>query len=304
MPSEFWPHHGSLSKELREHAESMLKDPNIPASVVCTTTLEMGIDIGIGTVATIAQVGIPPSVSGLRQRLGRSGRRGEASVMRIYVEAPVPRNKLPSPAAAATRPAAAVAAAHVPRAAGSAAIGTGVASPLRALAARRSVAIQLIDRAAIGGRRPLAGRSIRRRGPLAAQPHRTKAAHFSKPPEPGSDPSRPCAACRASRYERYCPPLVPTQSACSLNSRDCAGSSFRPLVARGRSNHAQMCRSARALTGVVRASFVVGRALDSTGRCAWPVTSSARAELPDFRNVIEAARAGDKVELHVRRLPH
>ena len=34
------------------------------------------------------------------------------------------------------------------------------------------------------------------------------------------------------------------------------------------------------------------------------MTSSARAELPDFRNVIEAARAGDKVELHVRRLPH
>ena len=35
-----------------------------------------------------------------------------------------------------------------------------------------------------------------------------------------------------------------------------------------------------------------------------PVTSSARAELPDFRNVVEAARAGDKVELHVRRLAH
>jgi ATP-dependent Lhr-like helicase len=86
VPNEFWPHHGSLSKELREHAETVLKDPSIPASVVCTTTLEMGIDIG--SVATIAQVGVPPSVAGLRQRLGRSGRRGEPSVMRIYIEEP------------------------------------------------------------------------------------------------------------------------------------------------------------------------------------------------------------------------
>ena len=86
VPNEFWPHHGSLSKELREHAESVLKDPNMPASVVCTTTLEMGIDIG--SVATIAQVGAPPSVAGLRQRLGRSGRRGEPSIMRIYIEEP------------------------------------------------------------------------------------------------------------------------------------------------------------------------------------------------------------------------
>jgi ATP-dependent Lhr-like helicase len=86
VPNEFWPHHGSLSKELREHAESVLKDPNIPTSVVCTTTLEMGIDIG--SVATIAQIGAPPSVAGLRQRLGRAGRRGEPSIMRIYIEEP------------------------------------------------------------------------------------------------------------------------------------------------------------------------------------------------------------------------
>jgi ATP-dependent Lhr-like helicase len=86
VPNEFWPHHGSLSKELREHAESVLKDPAVPASVVCTTTLEMGIDIG--TVNSIAQVGLPPSVAGLRQRLGRSGRRGEPSIIRLYIEEP------------------------------------------------------------------------------------------------------------------------------------------------------------------------------------------------------------------------
>lgn len=86
VPNEFWPHHGSLSKELREHAESVLKDPHIPASVICTTTLEMGIDIG--TVETVAQIGAPPSVSGLRQRLGRSGRRGSPSTIRIYIDEP------------------------------------------------------------------------------------------------------------------------------------------------------------------------------------------------------------------------
>ena len=86
VPNEFWPHHGSLSKELREHAEAALKDRSLPVSVVCTTTLEMGIDIG--TVASIAQIGAPPSVAGLRQRLGRSGRRGEPSVMRLYIEEP------------------------------------------------------------------------------------------------------------------------------------------------------------------------------------------------------------------------
>jgi len=86
VPNEFWTHHGSLAKEIREHAEAVLKDPNIPASVVCTTTLEMGIDIG--SVATIAQVGVPPSVAALRQRLGRSGRRGEPCVIRIYIDEP------------------------------------------------------------------------------------------------------------------------------------------------------------------------------------------------------------------------
>jgi len=86
VPNEFWPHHGSLSKELREHAESVLKDPRVPASVICTTTLEMGIDVG--TVETVAQIGAPRSVASLRQRLGRSGRRGSPSTIRIYIDEP------------------------------------------------------------------------------------------------------------------------------------------------------------------------------------------------------------------------
>lgn len=83
VPNEFVPHHGNLSRALREHVEARLKERNAPVTAVCTSTLEMGIDIG--SVAAVSQVGPPPSVSSLRQRLGRSGRRGDAAVLRAYV---------------------------------------------------------------------------------------------------------------------------------------------------------------------------------------------------------------------------
>lgn len=86
IPNSFWPHHGSLSKELREDVEARLKDPSAPANAVCTVTLELGIDIG--AVESIAQVGAPASVAALRQRLGRSGRRGGPAVLRVYVQEP------------------------------------------------------------------------------------------------------------------------------------------------------------------------------------------------------------------------
>jgi len=86
VPNEFFPHHGSLSKELREDVEAALKDHTRPTTAVATTTLEMGIDIG--SVYSVVQVGAPPSVAALRQRLGRSGRRGEPAVLRICVTEP------------------------------------------------------------------------------------------------------------------------------------------------------------------------------------------------------------------------
>lgn len=85
VANEFWPHHGSLSKDLREDTERALKAGTPPASAVCTTTLELGIDIG--SIKTVAQIGSPPSVASLRQRLGRSGRRaGEAATLRGYCQ--------------------------------------------------------------------------------------------------------------------------------------------------------------------------------------------------------------------------
>jgi ATP-dependent Lhr-like helicase len=86
--SEQWPrnpfllHHGSLSRELREDAERELKAGH-PVTAICTSTLEMGIDIG--AVRSVGQVGPTWSVTSLVQRLGRSGRReGESQILRVY----------------------------------------------------------------------------------------------------------------------------------------------------------------------------------------------------------------------------
>lgn len=87
VPNEFLPHHGSLSKEIREELELRLKDGNLPTTAICTSTLELGVDIG--SVKSVAQIGAPRSLSGLRQRLGRTGRRpGTPAILRIYVREP------------------------------------------------------------------------------------------------------------------------------------------------------------------------------------------------------------------------
>lgn len=84
VPSEFWPHHGNLSKEIRYETENALKQRDRAATAICTSTLELGIDIG--AVKSVVQIGTPPSVASLRQRLGRSGRReGEPAILRGYV---------------------------------------------------------------------------------------------------------------------------------------------------------------------------------------------------------------------------
>lgn len=82
LPAEFWPHHGSLSKEIRAETEAALKQKTHPATAICTNTLELGIDIG--SVKSVTQINSPPSVASVRQRLGRSGRRGEPAIFRGY----------------------------------------------------------------------------------------------------------------------------------------------------------------------------------------------------------------------------
>ncbi|WP_027251200.1 DEAD/DEAH box helicase [Photobacterium halotolerans] len=83
VPNEFFPHHGSLSKELRENLEKRLQQEQYPTTAVCTMTLELGIDIG--KVNSVIQVTAPHTISSLRQRMGRSGRRGGPSILRLLI---------------------------------------------------------------------------------------------------------------------------------------------------------------------------------------------------------------------------
>mgnify|MGYP003148705291 CR=1 FL=1 len=83
VPNEFFPHHGSLSRELREGLESRLQKDTLPTTAICTMTLELGIDIG--KVNSVIQVTAPHSVSSLRQRMGRSGRRGGPAILRMLI---------------------------------------------------------------------------------------------------------------------------------------------------------------------------------------------------------------------------
>jgi ATP-dependent Lhr-like helicase len=65
-------HHGSLSKESRETTESSLRGGE-PGIVVCTSSLELGLDIG--SVNLVVQVGSPRQSVKLIQRIGRSRHR-------------------------------------------------------------------------------------------------------------------------------------------------------------------------------------------------------------------------------------
>ena len=97
VSEEKWPvdpfvvHHGSLSKDLREDAEAALKS-GVPTTALCSSTLEMGIDIG--NVRAVGQIDAPWSVASMVQRLGRSGRRDdEPQIMRMYLREDSPHSR-------------------------------------------------------------------------------------------------------------------------------------------------------------------------------------------------------------------
>ena len=65
-----FPHHGSMSREMRFDIENRLKKGTL-AAVVATASLELGIDIG--SIDLVVQLEAPKSISGSLQRIGRSG---------------------------------------------------------------------------------------------------------------------------------------------------------------------------------------------------------------------------------------
>ena len=66
-------HHSSVSAEERERAEATFTKKNLAACIACTSTLELGIDIG--DLDRVLQVGVTSTVSAFLQRMGRTGRR-------------------------------------------------------------------------------------------------------------------------------------------------------------------------------------------------------------------------------------
>ena len=62
-------HHGSLSRQVREETEDILKEGK-SGIVVCTSSLELGLDIG--SVELVIHYGSPRQVSKFMQRIGRS----------------------------------------------------------------------------------------------------------------------------------------------------------------------------------------------------------------------------------------
>ncbi|QDL11264.1 ATP-dependent helicase [Brasilonema octagenarum UFV-E1] len=94
-PDIYHVHHGSISASLRQAAEAAMREPNYPAVTAATLTLELGIDIGY--LERVIQLESPLSVASFLQRLGRTGRRGEAADMRfvcaeekVHAEASLP----------------------------------------------------------------------------------------------------------------------------------------------------------------------------------------------------------------------
>ena len=70
MASRIEVHHASLDRQIRLDVEDRLKQGKLRA-VVCSTSLEMGIDIGF--IDLVVMVSAPKGVSRALQRLGRSG---------------------------------------------------------------------------------------------------------------------------------------------------------------------------------------------------------------------------------------
>ncbi|MDE2523374.1 MAG: DEAD/DEAH box helicase [Methanocorpusculum sp.] len=85
LVSGVYLHHSSVSAEDRATAEAAF-DQSGGTCVICTSTMELGIDIG--DLDLVIQYGPPRSVAAFLQRLGRTGRRGRAAAMTFILQSP------------------------------------------------------------------------------------------------------------------------------------------------------------------------------------------------------------------------
>lgn len=66
-------HHSSVSPQSRRQAEERFAEGGTNAAIVCTSTMELGIDVG--DLDHVVQIDAPATVASLLQRMGRTGRR-------------------------------------------------------------------------------------------------------------------------------------------------------------------------------------------------------------------------------------
>lgn len=79
----YYPHHSSIDKAEREFVEKTVATSTIPKSIIATSSLELGIDIG--SIDIVIQLDSTFTVSSLIQRLGRSGRnKGASQKLQLY----------------------------------------------------------------------------------------------------------------------------------------------------------------------------------------------------------------------------
>lgn len=84
----YFSHHSSVDKEVREYVEHFAKNNTRQNfCIACTSTLELGIDIG--SVDEVVQIDATHSIASLIQRVGRSGRKdGASSNLFLYATKP------------------------------------------------------------------------------------------------------------------------------------------------------------------------------------------------------------------------
>jgi ATP-dependent helicase Lhr and Lhr-like helicase len=81
--TDVFVHHSSVSLEERSLAESRFQEGQ-NTCIVCTSTLELGIDVG--DLDNVLQANSPSTVSSFLQRLGRTGRRGGNANTTFFVQ--------------------------------------------------------------------------------------------------------------------------------------------------------------------------------------------------------------------------